>query len=316
MQRIMKHQTGEELTAFAPATVANLGPGFDVLALALREPGDRVTARLAGEGGVRIAGITGDEGKLPTEVSANTAGIAAVHVLKWAGVDVGVELRLEKGLPLGSGLGSSAASAAAAAWAVNRLLGSPLQGDDLVEACLEAETVVSGRHADNVAASVLGGLVMIRSVDPLDIVRLPVPEGLTAIVVTPDFELPTRKAREVLPAAVPLESMVANQASLAGLVSACHSGDLELLSRCLEDRVVTPVRAELIPGCSGVMEAARENGALGSGLSGSGPSVFALCKGPEMARPIARSMSEAYKKAGLISSVVISPALSPGAREV
>lgn len=312
----MVYREGDEVTAFAPATVANLGPGFDVLALALRELGDRVTARRVEGEGIRISKVSGDGGRLPREASANTGGIAAAAVLKWAGIEVGVELEIEKGLPLSSGLGSSAASAAAAAWAVNRLLGSPLEEMDLIEACLEAEAAVSGPHADNVAASVLGGLVLIRSVDPLDVVKLPVPKGLTAVVVTPDFELSTREAREVLPRTVPLESMVANQAALAGLVSACHSGDLELLARCLEDRVVTPARAPLIPGCSEVMEAAREAGALGSGLSGSGPSVFALCEGPEDAGKVARSMSDAYRKAGLVSSLVISPADGPGARKV
>jgi homoserine kinase len=305
----------ESVTAFAPATVANLGPGFDVLGLAMSEPGDRVTARLFDGEGVRIVAVTGDDGKLPVDAENNTAGIAAMMTLKLAGVRVGVELELEKGLPLGSGLGSSAASAAAASWAVNRLIGSPLMEIDLVEASLEAETAVSGRHADNVAPAILGGLVMIRTVDPLDIVRLPVPEGLTVVVVTPEFEVPTRKAREVLPKKVPFQEMVENQAALAGLVSACHSGDMALLGRCLVERIVTPARAPLIPGSADVMDAANLAGAVGSGLSGSGPSVFALCDGPEMAPEVAGAMTDAYAKAGLVSLVAISSADCPGARE-
>ncbi len=303
------------ITAFAPATVANLGPGFDVLGLALHEPGDRVTARVIEGKDVRIASITGDDGELPTDAKRNTAGIAATITLKLAGVTTGIELELEKGLPLGSGLGSSAASAAAAAWAVNRLIGSPLMDLDLVEACLEAETVVSGRHADNVAAAVMGGLVMVRSVDPLDVVRLPVPRGLTIAVVTPDFVLHTAEGREALPKTVSLQEMVANQAALAGLVSAFYMGDMALLGRSLEEHIVTPARTPLIPGAKEVIEAANLAGALGSGLSGSGPSVFALCEDHEIARDVAGAMAEAYSKAGLASQVIVSPADCPGARE-
>ncbi|MDX1389309.1 MAG: homoserine kinase [Acidobacteriota bacterium] len=303
------------ITAFAPATVANLGPGFDVLGLALHEPGDRVTARTAEGEGVRIVSIQGDDARLPTRAEDNTAGIAAAVTLELAGVRAGIEIELEKGLPLGSGLGSSAASAAAAAWAVNRLIGSPLMDLDLVEACLEAESAVSGRHADNVAAAVLGGIVMVRSVDPLDVVSLPVPRGLSVAVVTPEFEFPTRKAREVLPHSVSLTEMVRGQAALAGLVSALYMGDLALLGRSLEEHVITPARTPLIPGARGVMETANRAGALGSGLSGSGPSVFALCRDLESAGAVAGAMVEAYAKAGLASQVIVSPAECPGARE-
>ncbi|MDX1388966.1 MAG: homoserine kinase [Acidobacteriota bacterium] len=301
-------------TAFAPATVANLGPGFDVLGLALHEPGDRVTARLVEGEDVRIVSITGDGGKLPTDAEQNTAGIAAAVTLKLAGVRTGIELELEKGLPLGSGLGSSAASAAAAAWAVNRLIGSPLMELDLVEACLEAETAVSGRHADNVAAAVMGGIVMVRSVDPLDVVGLPVPRGLMVAVVTPDFVLNTSAGRKALPRSVSIPEMVANQAALAGLVSALYMGDLALLGRSLEERIVTPARTPLIPGAQEVIEAANLAGVIGSGLSGSGPSVFAFCENRDVAGEVAGAMVEAYSKAGLASQVVVSPAGCPGAR--
>jgi homoserine kinase len=304
-----------EIRAFAPATVANIGPGFDVLGLALDEPGDCVQARRVDGDGVAIVSVSGDDGRLPRDAASNTAGIAATAVLKWAGIEAGIELEVDKGMPLGSGLGSSAASAAAAAWAVNCLLGKPLGDLELIEACLEAETAVSGRHADNVAAAILGGVVIVRSVDPLDVIPIPVPPGLIVVVVTPTFELPTRKAREALPETVPLATAVANQADLAAFVAAMHSGDLDLLARTLEDRLATPFRSAMIPGAQNVMDAARTAGALGSGLSGSGPTIFALCDGDRVAAQATAAMAEAFRHAGLDCKAVVSPVNCVGARE-
>ncbi len=304
-----------KIEVFAPATVANLGPGFDVLGLALAAPGDRVVARLATGSGVRITEILGDGGALPREATANTAGIAAAAVLRKARIDAGVELSLDKGMPLGSGLGSSAASAAAAAFAVNQLIDSPFSPMELIEPCLEAEAAVSGRHADNVAPALLGGLVLVRSTDPLDVVALPVPEDLWVTVVTPAFELPTRKARQALPDRVPLQGMVRNTANLGGLVHALHTGDLALLARCMVDDIVTPARAELIPGCTQVIRAALAAGALGSSISGAGPSVFALGNADNVSR-IATVMQEAFLEVGLTSSGVMGTAGCSGAKVV
>ncbi len=306
----------DAIRVFAPATVANLGPGFDVLGLALDGPGDTVTARAlpTGATGVRIASVRG--ASLPTEAEKNTAGVAALATLRAAGVDIGVELELEKGLPIGSGLGSSAASAAAAAYAVNLLIGAPLRKVQLVDPCIEAEGVVAGRHADNVAPALLGGLILVRAVDPLDIVRLPVPEGLLVVTATPAFELPTAKAREALPSEVPLSGMVRNSANLAALVSACYSGDLGLLGRCLFDDVVAPARAALIPGGAAAIAAASTAGALGASISGAGPTVFALCHSRVTATRVAEGMVAAFEAAGLDATPSISPADCPGARRV
>lgn len=312
----MSADASRGVRVFAPATVANVGPGFDILGLALRAPGDTVVARAAPGSGVRITAIHGDDGLLPLDAAKNTAGIAAARVLERAGVDAGVELEIHKGLPIGSGLGGSAASAAAAAFAVNLLVGSPLRKAELVEPCIEAEAVVSGRHADNVAPALLGGLILVRAIDPLDLVRLPIPEGLTVAVVTPRFRLDTRASRDALPREVPLAKLVRNAANVAALASACFSGDLALLARCLEDHVVTPARALLIPGCLDVIEAALAAGALGSSISGSGPSLFALCRSERSASEAARAMSAAFGRAGLESSWVLSPADCPGARQV
>ena len=303
-----------EITAFAPASVANLGPGLDVLGLALATPGDRVTARRAEGTGVTIAKVTGDGGVLSLDPAKNTAGIAAAATLAKAGIETGVSLTLDKGMPIGSGLGSSAASAAAAAYAVNLLIGSPLRKIELVGPCLTAEAAVSGRHADNVAAALLGGLILVRSIDPLDLVRLPVPDGLVVAVVTPMMELSTRAARAALPKDVPLEALVRNTAHVAAFVSACYSGDLGLLGRSLTDAVATPARTPLIPGCADVIEAALDAGALGSSISGAGPSIFALCRSPRSAAEVAAAMVEAFGKNGLAAHAITSPADCPGAR--
>jgi homoserine kinase len=305
-----------EVAAFAPATVANLGPGLDVLGLALAAPGDRVTARLTSGRGVTMAAVTGDGGVLSLDPAKNTAGIAATATLGLAGVSTGVSLTLEKGMPIGSGLGSSAASAAAAAYAVNLLVGSPLRKIELVGPCLAAETAVAGRHADNVAPALLGGLILVRSIDPLDLVRLPVPESVVVAVVTPKMELSTRAARAALPKDVPLASLVRNTANVAAFVGACYSGDLGLLGRSLTDAVATPARAPLIPGCSAVIEAALDAGALGSSISGAGPSIFALCRSERSAEEVVAAMVAAFAAVGLDAAAIVSPADCPGARRV
>ncbi len=306
----------EAVTVFAPATVANLGPGLDVLGLALQAPGDRVTARRTEERGVKIVEVTGDGGTLPKDPAKNTAGIAATATLDQAGVDGGVELAVHKGMPIGSGLGSSAASAAAAACAVNLLIGSPLRTVELVGPCLAAEAAVAGRHADNVAAALLGGLVLVRSLDPLDLVPLPVPDGLIVTVVSPRMELSTRSARAALPQEVPLRSLVHNTAQVAALVSACHTGDLGLLARSLTDVVATPARAPLIPGCASVIKAALDAGALGSSISGAGPSIFAICRSVRSAGEIATAMIGAFARSHLDATAILSPADCPGARRL
>lgn len=304
--------TREQVRVFAPASLSNLGPGFDVLGLALAHPGDIVIARRASTPGVRIVRATGG---VPLEVERNTAGVAARETLRRAGMaDVGIELEVEKGMAIGTGLGSSAASAAAAAVAVNLLLGSPLRKSELVGPCVEAEASVAGRHGDNVAPSLLGGLVLVRSLDPPDVVRIPVPEGLMVVVASPAFELSTRVARAALPADVPLRSLVRSTANIAALIAACYAGDVALLARALDEDIVVPVRAGLIPGAAAVMRAAMDAGALGSSISGAGPSIFALCHSEARARAVGAAMSTAFKEqGGLESEVILSPADAPGA---
>ena len=304
----------DEVEVFAPATVANLGLGFDILGLALAEHGDTVVARRTHTPGVKLVHVEGDEGRLPREADRNSAGVAARETMRAAGLEIGVELELYKGLPLGSGLGSSAASAAAAALAVNTLLGAPLRRTGLVLPCVEAEAMVSGRHADNVAPALLGGLILVRSMEPLDLIRLPLPAGLTVAVASPRLEVETRASRQALPDAVSLPDLVQGTANIAALTCACFTSDLELLARCITEDVITGSRAELIPGCREVIGAAIAAGALGSSISGSGPSMFALCRSPTDGHVVATAMREAFSARGLDASVIVSPAECPGAR--
>ncbi|MBA2390986.1 MAG: homoserine kinase, partial [Geodermatophilaceae bacterium] len=229
------------ITVFAPATIANLGAGFDVLGVAVEGMGDWVTAARADQPGVTIEKISGDEGRLPLDAEQNTAGIAAREALRLIGAEgQGVALAIRKGLPLGSGLGSSGASAAAAAWAVNKLFGEPLTKMALLHAALVAEAGVSGWHADNVAPALFGGFVLIRSYDPLDVIELPTPTGVTFVLVTPQLEVPTKAARAALPESIPLRLHVANSGNLATMIAALFGGSVALLGRAMKDVIVEP----------------------------------------------------------------------------
>jgi homoserine kinase len=287
--------TERVVTAFAPATVSNVACGFDVLGFALEAPGDEVTAWFASDG-VTIAGITGDGGRLPREASKNTAGVAAAALLRSLGEPRGVALSIAKGLPLSSGLGGSAASAAAAVVAVDALLGARAPLDLLVACAIEGEGLGSrSAHPDNIAPALCGGFVLVRQPDPLDIIRLPVPDGLMAVVVHPDLEIETARARALLGSTVPLADAVREWANLGALVHALHRGDFALLARALEDTIAEPRRAPLVPGLDAIKRAAVAAGALGCSLSGSGPSLFALCRGRDAAARVADAMTLAVR---------------------
>jgi homoserine kinase len=285
------------VTAFAPATVSNVACGFDVLGFALETPGDEVTATLAPAGvGVHIEGIDGDSGRLPRDAAKNTAGVAALALLTRLGERRGVSLRIRKGLPLSSGLGGSAASAAAAVVAVDALIGAHASIDTLVACALEGERLGAGSgHADNVAPSICGGFVLVRRPNPPDILQLPVPAGLTAVVVHPDLEIETAKARMLLGDTVPLADAIRQWANLGALVHGLHRGDFDVIARALEDTIAEPRRAPLVPGLSVIKRAAADAGALGCSLSGSGPSLFALCASEAIASRVAVAMTAAVR---------------------
>jgi homoserine kinase len=283
------------VTAFAPATVSNVGCGFDVLGFALQTPGDEVTARLTG-GGVQIEAIEHDGGRLPLDAARNTAGVAALALLTHLGERRGVSLRIRKGLPLSSGLGGSAASAAAAVVAVDAVLEARTPVETLIACALEGERLGAGSaHADNVAPCLCGGFVLVRRPNPPDILQLPVPAGLTAVVVHPDLEIETARARALLGDTVALGDAVKQWANLGALVHGLHRGDFAVIARALEDTVAEPRRAPLIPGLAAIKRAALEAGALGSGISGSGPSLFALTVGNHAAVRVAEAMAAAVR---------------------
>jgi len=308
----------ESVTAFAPATVSNVACGFDVLGFALHEPGDEVTASFAPAPGVRIADIVGDGGRLPREAKKNTAGVAAQTVLDRAGDRRGVTLTIRKGLPLSSGLGGSAASAVAAAVAVDALLGARFRRAELMACAFEGERIGAGSaHGDNIAPAVYGGFVLVRVANPPDVVPLPVPAGLTAVVVHPDLEIETVRARALLGADVPLADAIRQWANLGAFVDALHRGDFDLMSRALEDTIAEPRRASLVPGFAAIKQAAIGAGALGCSLSGSGPSLFALCRDPRTAHSVAAAMTATVvQHIGGAPQAYVSPIAPDGARVV
>jgi homoserine kinase len=302
-------------TAFAPASTSNLAVGFDLLGHPLGFTGDRVTATRRDPSGVVMGAVTGVAGPLPTDAAANTAGRAVMALLADYAPDFGVEVAIEKGIPLGSGIGGSAASAVAAVVAANALLPRPLPVADLFPYALEGESVASGaRHGDNVAASLFGGLVLVRSADPPDVVPLPAPPSLRCVLVLPRLRLDTRDARAVLPKAVEMGDFIHQTANLAGVVAGCFAGDLPLIARSLRDEAIERHRAPLIPGFSAVQSTAMQAGALGCSISGAGPSLFAWCDGDASADRVRRAMVGAFTDAGVAAEGWVSPVDGPGAR--
>lgn len=300
--------------AFAPASVGNVGVGFDILGLAVDALGDTVRATRRAAPGVAITAIGGVETELPREPERNTAGRAAQALLEEERVDWGVELEIVKGIPLGSGLGGSAASAVAAVVAVNALLERPREPAQLVGPALEGECVASGaRHADNVAPSLLGGLVLCLGPGSMRLERVPVPRGVRVVLAHPRMFLSTRAAREILRPEVPLALLVRQSANLAGFLAACYTDRAELLRFSLEDVVVEPQRARLIPGFVEARAAALAAGALGGSISGAGPSSFFLALEDDAER-VRAAVVAALQSAGHGVDHWIVPLESPGAR--
>ncbi|MFL5402348.1 MAG: homoserine kinase [Gemmatimonadales bacterium] len=303
-------------TAFAPGGVGNIGPGLDILGLAVAGQGDTVRAEWTEQSGIHMR----DPGHpdLPAEAAGHTAGLAAAAVLARAGTAPqrarGIALTVRKGLPLSGGQGGSAASAVAGAVAVNALLGNPLDRLTLVSACLDAEEGVSGRHADNIVPALLGGIVLIRSLEPLDLVQLPVPDELFVVLACPDQRLRTAQARSVLPAQIPRDVALHQAAQVGAIAAALASGDYELLGRAIDDRIAEPVRAGLLPGFREAKLAALAAGALGSSISGGGPTAFALVRGAEQGRKVADAMAAAYAACGHRSDVRVAQIDQEGAR--
>ena len=307
----------EWVTAFAPASIGNVAVGFDMLGLALEGVGDRVQARRCDGEGMRIAEVRGLDGQLhpylSTDAESNTASIAAKALWDAQGGQGGVELTVHKGVPLQSGMGSSAASAVAAVVAVNALLDAPLAPEKLLAYALIGEQFASGGlHADNVAPSLLGGLVLCPQVLLPEIVRVPVPTGVSAVLLHPDLQVNTAQARRGLKKSCSMQDWIAQQGFLAGFILACAQNDHELLARTLRDIVIEPQRKDNVPCFDAVKAAASKAGAFGCSLSGSGPSIFALCAEGQ-ARNLASAMEQACRAQGIACDSWISPMTAPGA---
>jgi homoserine kinase len=305
------------VTAFAPATVSNVGCGFDALGFAIDGPGDEVTVRFR-EDGIAIDDIAGDDGRLPRDAMRNTAGVAVRALLQALGDARGIGLTIRKGLPLASGLGGSAASAAAAVVAVDTLIGAHAPADVLIACALEGERLGAGSaHPDNVVPAICGGFVLVRHPQPLDVIQLPVPPGLTAVVMHPAIEIETSAARALLGETIPLADAVRQWANLGALVDGLHRSDYGLIARALVDHVAEPRRARLVPGLDSIKRAAVDAGALGAGLSGSGPSLFALCRDRSTADRVAAAMAaEARVHMPGVLQTYVSAIDAPGARIV
>ncbi|MCA9672254.1 MAG: homoserine kinase [Myxococcales bacterium] len=309
----MSNDTLERVRVFAPATVGNVGPGYDVLGLAIDGVGDIVHAhRIDEPGAARLLRI---EGADMQPADDNTAVVGARGALALCKADFGVELVLEKGLPIGSGLGSSGASAAAAAMAVNLLAGSPLPPDAFVGVCAEAERVASGApHADNVAPALLGGVVLLTPHGRP--IRIHSELELGVALVTPAQRVETRYARETIPASIPLVEAISNNAMLATLVYALATNNAELLRGTITDRIAEPRRAPLIKGFAEAKQAALDAGALGASISGSGPTIFALCNDVAKADAVQKAMSEALHEINIAHVHRASPVAKRGAHAI
>lgn len=304
----------KEIKVFAPATVANVVCGFDVLGFAVNQPGDEVEMRLVDEPGVRLLQITGDDGKLPLDSTKNTVSASVQHYLKHIKrTDVGVEIVLHKKMPIGSGLGSSSASTVAGLFAINRLMGNLLTAKELVPFAMLGEELACGYgHADNVAPALMGGFVLVRSYDPLDLIALPTPANLFAAIVYPEVDVPTKDARQMIRTKVLLKDAVTQWGNVAGLVSGLFLNDLDLVGRSMKDVLIEPVRSILIPGFDQLKQLAMENGAVGFGISGSGPSVFALVKDETTALKITQAQQAHLSQLNINSNAYVSAVNAEG----
>ena len=288
----------EEIKIFAPATVANLSCGFDVLGCCLDTIGDQMILRKNNVNKLRILRITGQD--LPLDAENNVATVAIMEMLKSLGSTQGFDIEIDKKIKAGSGIGSSAASSAGAVFAANKLLGEPFISKELIVFAMEGEQLASGNaHADNVSPALLGGFSLVKSYDPLEVLTLPSPAELRFVILHPQIELKTKDSRAVIKKEVPLKDAVAQWGNLAAFVSGLYTDDYELIGRSIEDKIIEPMRKELIPYFEELKTIALQNGALGFGISGSGPSTFAMCKGDTTTANVKQAMQLFYQDKGI-----------------
>lgn len=304
-----------EVKIFCPATIANLNCGFDILGLCLETIGDEMIIRKSVKKGITISKIVG--ANLPLETEKNVAGVAALALLKEFDLDYGFEIEIYKNIKAGSGIGSSSASAAGAVFGINELLGKPFSRVELVHFAMKGEVIASGsEHADNVAPCLLGGFTLIRGYEPLDIIQIKSPKELYAVVLHPHIEVKTSDARAVIQPMIPLKLAITQTGNLGGCIAGLYTNDYELISRSLQDVLVEPFRKHLIPNFDEVKNVAIQNGALGAGISGAGPSIFALCKGKSSAKKVANAMKNSYISTQISFDIHISKVNAVGTKTI
>lgn len=305
----------ESIKIFCPATVANLSCGFDVLGLCLETIGDEMIIHKSKEKGIRIVKISGAD--LPLETEKNVAGVAALALLEEVKTNFGFDIEIHKKIKAGSGIGSSAASAAGAVFGINELLGKPFSRKELVRFAMKGEALASGsEHADNVAPALLGGFTLVRGYNPLDIIKIESPSELYVTVIHPQIELKTAEMRAVLTSEVSLKSAIKQWGNLGGFIAGLYTNDYELISRSLHDEIVEPLRGKFIPNFDLIKKSTLESGALGAGISGSGPSIFTLNKGIETAKKVAFEMEKIFNKTIIPFEIHISRINSEGIRQI
>lgn len=305
----------KEIKVFCPATIANISCGFDVLGVALDSVGDEMVVRKVLEKGIRITKLTGQD--LPLETEKNVAGVAGMALMEACDYEGGFEIEIHKKIKAGSGIGSSAASATGAVWAMNELLNQAFSKIDLVKFAMEGERLASGvAHADNVAPALFGGFTLVRSYDPLDVVPIPSPINLYATVIHPQIEVKTSDSRSILRTNITLAQGIKQWGNVGGLVAGLFTSDYNLIGRSLVDHIVEPIRSILIPGFDNVKSEAMKAGALGCGISGSGPSIFAFSEGVDTAQKVAQSMKEVYQKIDIDYDIHVSKINIEGIRSI
>lgn len=295
----------KELKLFSPATVANVSCGFDAMGFALEGIGDEMIFKKNESGVLQITKIEGAQ--LPFDINKNAVGVVAQAMLKAHPVSYGIDIEIYKNFKPGSGLGSSAASASGTAFGINKLIGEPFTPLQLTEFAMIGEELTSGsQFADNVASAIYGGFVLIRGYNPLDVVSIPTPNDLFVTVIHPQIEIKTRDARDVLPKTVPLKSAITQWANVGGLIAGLCTSNYDVISRSLNDVIVEPVRKPLIPYFDDAKQAALRAGALGAGISGSGPTIFSLSKGRDIADNVAEELQNVYAKTAIDFEVYVS----------
>ena len=308
----------DQVRVFAPASVANLAVGYDILGLAIESPGDEVVVKTGTTPGLKITSITGDGGKLPYDVEKNTAGFAALQFLRSIGKEqLPIEMEIHKKMAMGTGLGSSAASAVAGVYGVSAYLGHPVEKIDLLKFCVEGEQKADGAyHADNVGPSLLGGIILIRSNESLEITQVPVPDDLHLAMIYPHIEVLTSESRAILSDTVSLDDMIAQTGNIATFIAGCYESDYDKISQSLTDVIIEPQRAHLISGFYDYKEIAMKNGALGFSISGAGPSMFALCRGQDTAEKILSQFDKYSQDNNIKSDIFTSKINTEGARVI